>query len=68
MQLLRIKSPTTLQKLRDEGKIGFSQPEKKRIVPFADKYKARGISDFITGLMEKHEKTAWMLRSHLKKS
>lgn len=32
MQLLRIKSPTTLQKLRDEGKIRFSQPEKKHIV------------------------------------
>ncbi|MGB6151049.1 MAG: helix-turn-helix domain-containing protein [Pricia sp.] len=32
MGLLRIKSPTTLQKLRDEGKIRFSQPEKKHIV------------------------------------
>jgi len=25
-----------------------------------------GTSDFITGLMEKHEKMAWFLRSHLK--
>lgn len=25
-----------------------------------------GTSDFLTTLMEKHEKTAWMLRSHLK--
>ncbi|MGS0526476.1 helix-turn-helix domain-containing protein [Zobellia nedashkovskayae] len=32
MQLLRIKSSTTLQKLRDEGKIRFSQPERKHIV------------------------------------
>lgn len=32
MGLLKIKSPTTLQKLRDEGKIRFSQPEKKHIV------------------------------------
>jgi len=32
MQILRIKSATTLQKLRDEGKIRFSQPEKKYIV------------------------------------
>ncbi len=32
MQVLRIKSATTLQKLRDEGKIRFSQPEKKHIV------------------------------------
>lgn len=28
MRLLRIKSKTTLQKLRDEGRIRFSQPER----------------------------------------
>jgi len=33
--------------------------------PMADKWKAEGISDFLTGLMEQHEKTAWMLGSHL---
>ena len=32
MQKLRIASKTTLQKLRDEGKIRFSQPEKKLIL------------------------------------
>jgi len=32
MQQLRITSKTTLQKLRDEGKIRFSQPEKKIIL------------------------------------
>lgn len=32
MQKLRISSRTTLQKLRDQGKIRFSQPEKKHIV------------------------------------
>lgn len=32
MQLLNIKSKTTLQKLRDEGKIRFSQPQKKIIL------------------------------------
>ena len=32
MQILNIKSKTTLQKLRDEGKIRFSQPQKKIIV------------------------------------
>jgi hypothetical protein len=32
MLKLRISSKTTLQKLRDEGKIRFSQPEKKHIV------------------------------------
>lgn len=32
MRLLNIKSKTTLQKLRDEGRIRFSQPEKKIIL------------------------------------
>jgi len=32
MKLLRITSKTTLQKLRDEGKVRFSQPEKKIIL------------------------------------
>ncbi len=31
----------------------------------SDKYKDMGTSDFMTGLMEKHEKMAWMLRAHL---
>jgi len=32
MKKLRIKSLTTLQKLRDEGRIRFSQPDKKIIL------------------------------------
>ncbi|MBK7966577.1 MAG: DNA-binding protein [Bacteroidetes bacterium] len=36
MSILRIKSKTTLQKLRDEGKIRFSQPEKKIILYDSD--------------------------------
>lgn len=32
MRLLNVKSKTTLQKLRDEGKIRFSQPQKKIIL------------------------------------
>ncbi|MBS1585836.1 MAG: helix-turn-helix domain-containing protein [Bacteroidetes bacterium] len=32
MHALNIKSRTTLQKLRDEGKIRFSQPQKKIIL------------------------------------
>jgi starvation-inducible DNA-binding protein len=31
----------------------------------AEKYKDMGTSDFLTGLMEKHEKMAWMLRAFL---
>jgi starvation-inducible DNA-binding protein len=32
----------------------------------ADEWKDVGTSDFITGLMETHEKMAWMLRAHFK--
>ncbi|HVZ98503.1 MAG TPA: DNA starvation/stationary phase protection protein [Chitinophagaceae bacterium] len=35
------------------------------IDPFDETYKDKGTSDFITGLMETHEKMAWMLRAHL---
>jgi len=33
------------------------------IIPVSDKYKDLGTADFITGLMEQHEKISWMLRS-----
>ncbi|KQN36302.1 DNA starvation/stationary phase protection protein [Pedobacter sp. Leaf41] len=36
------------------------------IVPFAEKYKDYGTSDFITGLMETHEEMAWMIRSYFR--
>ncbi|MCM4166600.1 hypothetical protein KCTC52924_03540 [Arenibacter antarcticus] len=45
MVLLNIKSTTTLQKLRDEGKIRFSQPQKKIIL-----YDRDSINEYI----EKH--------------
>jgi hypothetical protein len=32
MRLLKIKSKTTLQQLRDEGKIRYTQPQKKIIL------------------------------------
>lgn len=38
---------------------------RENINPFAEKYGDAGTSDFITGLMEIHEKMAWFLRSHL---
>ena len=31
----------------------------------AEKFSDMGTSDFLTGLMEQHEKMAWMLRAHL---
>ena len=39
---------------------------RKNIDVFTDKYKDAGTADFVTGLMEKHEKTAWFIRSYLK--
>lgn len=42
MSILQIKSTTTLQKLRDEGKIRYSQPEKKIIL-----YDRESINEFI---------------------
>jgi starvation-inducible DNA-binding protein len=37
---------------------------RENISPFANEFKDAGTSDFITGLMEKHEAMAWMLRAH----
>ena len=39
---------------------------RENIENFAVEFKDAGTSDYITGLMETHEKMAWMLRSHLK--
>ncbi|HWB28606.1 MAG TPA: DNA starvation/stationary phase protection protein [Chitinophagaceae bacterium] len=38
---------------------------RENINPFASEYGDAGTSDYITGLMEQHEKMAWMLRAHL---
>ena len=50
MSKLRIKSKTTLQKLRDGGKIRFSQPEKKIIL-----YDTESIDLYL----EKHSKNTF---------
>lgn len=47
MLMLNIKSRTTLQKMRDEGKIRFSQPE-KRIILYD--------RDSINAFLEQHAK------------
>lgn len=38
---------------------------RKDITIIADEFKDLGTADFMTGLMEQHEKMAWMLRSYL---
>ncbi|MGN6181827.1 MAG: helix-turn-helix domain-containing protein [Mucilaginibacter sp.] len=42
MKMLRIKSKTTLQKMRDEGRIRYSQPEKRIIL-----YDSKSILDYL---------------------
>jgi starvation-inducible DNA-binding protein len=39
---------------------------RKNITVFAEEFGDYGSSDFITGLLQEHEKTAWILRTHLK--
>jgi hypothetical protein len=43
MLKLRIKSKTTLQKLRDEGRIRFSQPDRKIIL-----YDTESINEYLS--------------------
>jgi hypothetical protein len=40
MRMLRIKSKSTLQKMRDEGHIRYTQPEKKLILYDVDSIKS----------------------------
>jgi hypothetical protein len=46
MRMLRIKSKATLQKMRDEGRFRFTQPEKKIILYDADSIKDY-LEDFV---------------------
>ena len=42
------------------------QEVRKKISVFEEDLQDIGSGDFITGLMQEHEKTAWVLRTHLK--
>ncbi|GAB4410100.1 MAG: Dps family protein [Microscillaceae bacterium] len=55
---------TMLAELRDdyETLIRFLR---ENIGKIGDQYQDEGTADFLTGQMEKHEKTAWFLRAHL---
>jgi starvation-inducible DNA-binding protein len=41
------------------------QSLRRDLVTANEKYGDAGTSDFLTGLMEEHEKAAWMLRAHM---
>ena len=56
---------TQLKSLLDDHETMVCQL-RKDIDMVQDKFKAAGVADFLTGLMEKHEKWAWFIRSYLK--
>lgn len=56
LEILRTDHETTIRYLRSD------------LQTVADKFRDIGTNDFLTGLMEKHEKMAWMLRSFLEGS
>ena len=49
-----------------QGHETIIQSLRKDLVACDEQYHDMGTSDFLTGLMEQHEKMAWMLRSFLK--
>ena len=73
---LQLTHLTELSRAENSSKGYFSEllTDHERIVMnlrskinlFANDYHDLGSSDFITGLMETHEKMAWMLRAHLR--
>lgn len=52
-----------LELLKDYGMI--IQSLRKNITNCAEKFKDAGSADFLTGVMEQHEKSAWILRRYL---
>ena len=59
------KQSEQLQNLLADHEV-IIQNLRKLISLFADEHKDQGTSDFVTGLMERHEKMAWFIRSYLK--
>lgn len=57
-------SKTMLKQLLGDHE-SLIQSLRKDLDTAANKYKDMGTSDFLTGLMEQHEKMAWMARSFL---
>jgi len=60
MRMLRIKSKATLQKMRDEGVIRFSQPE-KRIILYDVSSIMTYLEDFVYEPFEMPENKKWKL-------
>jgi len=72
LKLARLTEPTTtsahlvqVKNLLDDHET-IIQALRTDVVKFAEVHKDLGTSDFVTGLMEQHEKMAWMLRAFLR--
>jgi len=72
LKLARLTEPTTtsahlvqVKNLLDDHET-IIQAMRTDVVKFAEVHKDLGTSDFVTGLMEQHEKMAWMLRAFLR--
>ncbi len=72
LKLARLTEPTTtsahlvqIKNLLDDHET-IIQAMRTDVVKFAEVHKDLGTSDFVTGLMEQHEKMAWMLRAFLR--
>ncbi|HWA34509.1 MAG TPA: DNA starvation/stationary phase protection protein [Cyclobacteriaceae bacterium] len=72
LSLTHLDEPTYTNRQEEQLKNLLSDHEtiiqnlRKLITVFSDKHKDIGTSDFVTGIMEKHEKMAWFIRSYLK--
>jgi starvation-inducible DNA-binding protein len=71
LNLTRLDEPAYTTKVKEQLQNLLSDHEtiirftRKNITEFADVHKDIGSSDFVTGLMQKHETMAWFIRSYL---
>lgn len=61
----KYNSQSFIKELLDDSEIIINHL-RKNINIFANEYEDAGTSDFITSLMQEHEKTAWFLRNMLR--
>lgn len=70
--LTQLLEPSSTSKQQEQVKNLLDDHEtiirdlRRQIDEVQDKYKDAGTTDFLTGVMEQHEKMAWMLRAYLK--
>ena len=63
--LRRASAVHPIAAVQSEYSLWSRDPEGSVLAACADKYQDAGTNDFLTGLMEQHEKMAWMLRACL---